>query len=227
MRIDRNEAIVLRQGGSTYKDIQARLGVPLSTLSSWFKNEKWSNEIALEAVRRSRNSAAIRLVVMNTIRGGRLRKIYEEAGQDAFVDFTELKFHPLFMAGVLLYSAHGDKTARSRIALSSSDPSTVSIFKSFIEKVCGVKNIKVQLLGLNESVEAEYKAFWSSKLGLTNDIFLKSALTAKKKSSIRPYYGVCNIIVNSAYLKSKILRWIELMKGELSTDKYLNGLESL
>ncbi len=229
MRIDKNEAILLRKAGTTYKDIQTKLGVPLSTLSSWFKNEAWSNEISIKSVRRASQAAQIRLVVMNTVRGTRLKKVYEEAKQDALVDYAELKFHPLFMAGVLLYDSRGEKCTRSRIAISSSDPLTIKIFGTFLSQVCGVANkIHIQILIPGDlTKEPDFKAYWSDKTGVNLSNFIKSAKIPQKKRRAEPYYGVCNIMVNSAYLKSKILKWIELLKRELSEDIYVKGPGSI
>jgi len=228
MRKDKNEAIVLRKTGSTYKDIQSKLGIPRSTLSTWFKGEKWSNDVAIEAVKRAQNSAAIRLVVLNTVRGNRLKKIYEEAIQDALVDYSELKFHPLFLAGVILYSARGEKTQKSRIFFSSSDPAVILIMKRFLNEVCGMEKIKAQLLIRSDlSREVEIKAYWSEKAGFNSADFLKTMKISPKKGLYKPDFGVCNIMVNSAYLKNKILKWIELAKEELGKGNFVNGPGSL
>lgn len=212
----------------TYSDIKERMMVPLSTLSAWFRDQKWSNDIAIENAKQSRNSAAIKLVVLNTVRGGRLRKIYEEASQDARVDFDELRYHPLFMAGVMIYRSHGDKTSRGRISLSSMDANTIRLFRMFLENVCGVKNVRTQLLIVDDqanlSREGEIKQYWIEKSGLKHENFMKSViLKAKisKKITNKPYFGVCTLIVNSAYLKHKILKWCELFIQDISNEGYL------
>jgi len=222
--------MVLRTSGMTYSDIRERMGVPLSTLSAWFKEQKWSNDIATENAKRSRKSAAIKLVVLNTVRGTRLRKIYEEAIQDAFVDFHELRYHPLFITGLMIYRSHGDKTSMGRISLSSMDPVTIKLFKMFLEDICGIKDIRAMLLVMGDQVnlnrEGEIKQYWIDKSGLKMDNFIKTvALKPKvsKKITNKPYYGVCTLIVNSAYLKHKILKWCQLLVEDIAAENYLEG----
>lgn len=224
MRKDRDEAIALRQSGNTYNEIRRRLGVPKSTLSAWFREEKWSNDIAIENARRASQGGAIRLAVLNAVKGNQLKRVYEEAHQDAFVDFQELRYHPLFIAGLMIYWAHGDKTSSSRISVSSMDPSVIRLFKMFLLKVCSINRTKAQLLiGEYVATEAEIKAYWMRNAGISEADFLKTVRTKQKKAWNKPYFGVCNLMTNSAYLKNKIFRWIELFVRDLSEGKYQNS----
>jgi hypothetical protein len=227
MRKDREQANVLRKTGLSYAEISERMSVPRSTLSTWFHDQKWSNDIAIENVKLASKAGGVRLVVMNTVRGTRLRKIYEDARQDAFTDFAEIKFHPLFLVGVMAYWSHGDKTSRARVSLSSTDPKMVRIFKLFLEKVCSVKNIRVQLvLNRDFSAEDKIRAYWMEKCGFEPSSFIKTVIGRQKKPKkpgSKPYYGVCNLIVNSAYLKNKILKWVQLLADEIGEEKYLEN----
>ena len=226
MRKDKQQATVLRKSGMSYSDIKDRMVVPRSTLSKWFTDQKWSNDIATQCIDKARNSAAIRLTVLNAVRGNRLKKIYEDARQDAFADFAELKYHPLFIAGVMAYWSHGDMTSPHKVSISSMDENIIRIFRLFLENICSVKNIRIQLaLSRDFSREEEIKGFWVEKCDLEAKNFIKTIHLKQKrvkKLGNRPYYGVCNLIVNSAYLKNKILKWIELMSAEIGQEKYLN-----
>jgi hypothetical protein len=224
MRNDREQANILRKSGLSYSDIKSRMGVPKSTLSTWFHEQNWSNEIALESIKKSQTAGAIRLVVMNTVRGSRLKKIYEEASQDAFVDFHELKFHPLFMAGVMLYWSHGDKSSKHRISLSSRDPAVILLIKNFLEKICSVKNMKARLILSEDLNEESAKSFWMEKCGLKPEQFGKTTKVLAKKATpfrkstkkVLQNNGVCNLTITSAYLKNKILKWIELLSADIA-----------
>lgn len=226
MRIDKEQAVVLRKTGMSYSEISAKLGVARSTLSSWFREQKWSNDIAIECMRRSKNAAAIKLTVLNTIRGNKLNKIYEESRQDALVDYNELKYHPLFLAGIFLYWSHGNKTSRSRISLSTTDFAVAKMFRLFLQNVCQFKKIRAQLLinSQDYSKNEEFLTLWRTHVGFSGDQFLKSSTINVKNAANKPHYGVCNIIANSAYLKNKILRWIELAAAELGDENYNAGI---
>lgn len=224
MKETRERATILRKSGMTYSDIKSRLGVPRSTLSSWFRDQKWSNDIAIECIKKSRNSAAIRLTVLNTVRGSRLKKIYEEARQDALADYSEIKYHPLFIAGVMTYWAHGDKTSRSGISLSSSDPKVIRIFLNFLTSLCGVKKVSVRLILRQDQAEKASILYWSEKSALKPEYFKKTIRIKTKASKNAKKLGVCNVLVNSAYLKSKILRWIDLLAEEIGHEEHIAGI---
>jgi hypothetical protein len=224
MRKDKLQASVMRRSGMTYSEIKDQLGVPLSTLSGWFRQQKWSNDIAIEAVQKARNGAKIRLAVLNTVRGSRLRKVYEDARQDALVDYHELKFHPLFMAGVFAYWSHGDKTSKSRISFSSSDPRMVKIFLRFLTGMCDVKKISARLILREDQEEKKSLAYWCEENGLKYEFFGKTVRIKGKSHKNAKKYGVCTISLNSAYLKNKILRWIELLSEEISREDYIAGI---
>jgi hypothetical protein len=222
MRIDREQATTMRQSGSTYSDIKSKLGVPLATLSTWFKDQKWSNDIAIEHVKKASTAATMRLVVLGAVKTNRLKKIYEEARQDAFVDFHELKYHPLFMAGVMIYHSHGDKTSPHRVSLLNMNEDTIKIFAMFLRDICGVGKIRAQLyIGHDYGREEEMKVHWIERCGLKSEYFIKSVKIKSKKQANKPYFGVCNLMVNSAYLKNKISKWMELMMKEIGEGKYI------
>lgn len=221
MRKDKEQAIVLRKSGMSYSEIIARMKVPRSTLSDWFRDQKWSNDIAIECARKARNSSAIRLMVLNTVRGSRLKKLYEEARQEAILEFEELKYHPLFMAGLMIYWGEGNKISKYRISIANSEANMIKVFKLFLENVCRVNTYRVWLLLYPDLNEMQCKDFWISKCGLKQEQFTKT-ITIKGKSQVkRLNNGVCNIGLSSAYLKSKILKWIELTTSELTEEKYL------
>ena len=208
----------------TYIDIKARLGVPLATLSTWFKDQQWSNDVARETIGRVHNASRFRFAVINTVRDNRIKKIYEEARQDALGDYHDLKYHPLFIAGVMTYWSHGDKTSRSRISVSSTDAKVIKIFCLFIEMLCGMKKATARLL-LKEYVdELAAKEYWMVNGGLKSGHFAKSIRIKSKTNTNRQKYGVCNVSVNSAYLKNKILRWIDLLVEDISQENYIAGM---
>jgi hypothetical protein len=221
MRTDREKANIMRHSGMTYSEIKAKLGISKSTLSDWFRGQEWSNDIAREAVRKASHFGAMRLVVLNTVRGGRLKRLYEEARQDALGDFNELKYHPLFISGVMTYWAHGDKSSKNRVLVTSSDPNIIKIAKLFLENICMVKQLKTWLLIDPKIPESICRAHWISKCGLKYGQFGKNILVRHKRQSKRLHYGVCNIGTSSAYLKRKIMKWIELMVEEIGEEKYL------
>ena len=224
MRKDKEKAVSLRKSGKSYKEIMEQISIPKSTLSGWFRGQNWSNDIALKCVEKSRAGSVARLTMLNAIRGGHLEKAYEKAGQEAIEDYEKLKFHPLFISGIMIYWGEGDKTSKYRVSIANTDPQMIKIFRIFLKNICGTNNPKVWLLLYPDLDETVCKEFWVKNCGLEYSDFTKS-ISIKGKSSVRRiHYGVCNIGVSSAYLKNKILKWIELLAEEISQEKYIAGI---
>ena len=68
------------------------------------------------------------------------------------------------------------------------------------------------------------KSFWMGKTGLKNEDFHKSMLKKGKHKTNRLSFGVCSVGVSSAYLKRKILRWIDLLAKDLVQENYIAGM---
>lgn len=219
MRKDKEQANILRKSGLSYSEIISKMSVPRSTLSSWFKDQEWSNNVARENLMTANKGAGIKMVVLNTIRGNRLRAVYNDAKQDAFLDFNELKQNSLFLSGIILYWCHGDKSSKHKVSFSSSNYSKIKLFKQFIENVCEIKHYKVILMINNGQNEEFCKNYWIDKCGFEifqfNKVSVIKGKDGKITSKIKHGYGICNIVLTSAYLKSKFIKWIELIeKGE-------------
>ena len=255
MRKDREQATVLRKSGMSYSDIKTRMGVPRSTLSKWFGDQKWSNDIAIECADKARNSGGIRFAVMNTIRRGRLDAVRKDARQDALLDFEDLKYHPLFVSGVTAYWMHGDMKSKNRVCFTSSDPDKVILFKLFLERICGLDKPKVWINLQRGNLAFLAESFWANKCGIiekdlgktvvsgrfeqitvgrsnifasgdTSSATKQNAFQRQNVGKIGNNHGVCNMVVNSAYLKNKFLKWVELLKEDLLNEKYLEHLAS-
>ncbi len=227
MRKDREQANILRKSGMSYSEIMSRMSVPRSTLSDWFRSQKWSNDIAIQNIKRLTNTGGIRLMVMNSIRGNRLKKVYEEAKQEAVFEFEELKYHPLFIAGIMLYRSEGNKLSKHRVSVASSEPDSIKIFVLFLENICRLKTYRIWLLLYSNLDDKSCIDYWIDKCGLKYEQFNKSTTIKYISKNNRSNKGVCNIGLSSAYLKCKILKWIDLMSEEILEERYLNRVESL
>lgn len=221
MEEKREQAGVMRKTGMSYSEIKEKLGIPRSTLSTWFKKEEWSNAISSEVAKRHARLGAMRLMVMNTVRGNRLKKLYEDARQDALADFTDLKYHPLFLSGIILYWAHGDKSSKGRFSVSSGDIGVIRVVKLFLENICCIEKYRISLIVDPKMPDSICRKYWMSKCGFKYSDFGKSIFVRHKKYHGKIHYGICNIAVSSAYLKSKIMKWIELVEEDLVSETYL------
>lgn len=220
MRKDREQAIKLRLAGYSYKQIKTELGVPLATLSGWFKNRDWSREIKAQLA--SQASLANPETLKSMIRGNseRWKTKREEYRQAAIREFERMKDDPLFLAGVMLYWGEGEKQPKSsKVRLGNSEPEMIKIFYLFLTKRLNISpdKISVWLLLYPDLVEPVMKNLWSKAAGIPIDQFRKATFIKGRQPTKRLSYGVCTIVVSSRALKERMLKWLELYGDFLKT----------
>ncbi len=178
MRKDREQAIELRKAGNSYKEIREKLKIPNGTLSSWFSGEDWSKEIREKLTTAAQIESTIRIVELDKVRGENLKRVYEEAREEALHELETLKYNPLFIAGVMLYWGEGDKLTRGQVKLSNSDPELIRLYTEFLRKVCRIPEakIKASLLIYPDIEEQSNLRFWSFAAGIPASRFSKSVL---------------------------------------------------
>ncbi len=226
MRKDKEKIFKLRAEGKSYNEIRSLVRVPKSTLSEWFKGQKWSNEIALRLASNVQEKSIVRLRELNQVRGEHLAKIYKEAQIEAIEEFEKLKYHPLFLAGMMIFWGEGSKRSKIRCSIANSDPLMIKIFFDFLRKICGftTPRIRAWILLYPDLNEIECKKFWIENTGLRQEDFMKSIVIKGKHKTRKLSHGVCSIGVSSTYLKSKFDVWMNLIVQDLIQEKYNAGM---
>ncbi|HEY9584639.1 MAG TPA: hypothetical protein VJI33_03635 [Candidatus Paceibacterota bacterium] len=216
MRIDKEVAVKLRKMGKSYNEIKKELGVPISTLSDWFRDQKWSNSIATELSERVKIQSIIRLESLNKVRGENLIRVYKDVQNEASKEFEELKYHPLFVAGVVIYWGEGDKASKNNFRISNSDPLMVRLFLDFLRKVCRVDEgrIRANILVYPDIDSSEALKFWSQKIGLSKNQFTRPTIIVGRHKTRKIHYGICVLTYSSTFLKKKMMNWIELLSED-------------
>ncbi len=226
MRKDKEQAISLRRDGKSYNQIASELGVPKSTLSDWFRNQNWSNDLSKKLSERAKKSHIVRIQRLNKIRGDNLKQLYEQARKEAIEEFDLLKYHPLFISGLMIYWGEGNKSSKSNCCVANTEPLMIKLFLSFLKNICGFEGPKMKawLLLYPDLDEDKCKEYWINNAGLKPEDFNKSMVILGKHKTRRLSYGVCSVGVSSAYLKCKIMKWIEMLAIELSQENYIAGI---
>jgi hypothetical protein len=221
MRKDKKMALGLRKQGKSYNEIRDRLNIPKSTLSDWLTKLDWSETIKHKLVEKSAALGRVHLEKLDRTRGIALEKIYEEAQLEAIREFENLKWYPLFTAGIALYWGEGDKATNGVVRLANVDPDIIRTFILFLREVCGVpeKNIRVHLLLYPDLNPRTCLQFWSEQIDITRQNFTKCVTIQGRHKTKRLPYGVCYVTVSSTYLKKKIFVWLALLSKELAKQK--------
>ena len=219
MRKDKVRAYKLRREGKSYKEIRRLLGIPLSTIAGWLKDEEWSQKIRDELGAKSSFLFPQKLVAIQKANKARWTQKYKEYQIAAEVEFIKRKNNPLFIAGVMLYWGEGGKSPKdSVVRLANSDPSLVKVFYNFLTEELNIdpEKITIHLLLYPDLRDEMQKSFWSKAIGLPVSQFRKSTFITGKHPTRRLSYGVCNVNVCSRELKNKILAWINLYQKLLA-----------
>lgn len=218
MRKDQEKAFELRRSGKSYSDITKVLGVPKSTLATWFKNEEWSIEIRDRLGREQSLSFPKKLQAIIKANKERWAKIHQNYRNQAKKEFPKLKDRPLFIAGLMLYWGEGDKGLKgSQVKLANTDPTMIRIFYAFLKDVMAVpaEKIYIRLLLYPDLLDNVQKNFWSRATGVPFSQFKNSIYIQARHPTKRLSYGVCNIYVSSREFKEKIMTWLDLAQKTL------------
>lgn len=216
----------MRRDGLSYRQIRAKLKIPTSTLSGWFKDMDWSKTLKDRLAKASSESGTVRLNELNKIRGERLRRAYQAAAEEAREEFEILKYNPAFIAGIMLYWGEGDKLSGQNVKLTNTDPEMIKLFVFFLTQVLGVPKSRVRghILLYPDLDDWLSRAYWVKASGLSREHFTKSTVIQGKHKTRRLSFGICMITVSSAYLKVKILEWLKLMPLELMNKGYYENM---
>ncbi len=211
MRTDKELAFSLRKQGKSYKEIKSELGMSVSTLSNWFKNVDFSEEIKHSITAQAQLKSTTRLKVLNLARGDVLRAHYAQAEIEAMNELKEHINKPLFVCAIAAYWGEGDKLSRNHVRLANTDPQMIKLFISFLVTMCFVPKDKLRgALHLYEDLnEVECRKYWSKMTGLEH--FHKTMVMPSKHKIKRLPYGTCTVLVTNTYLKKKLLVWIDQM----------------
>lgn len=219
MRKDRHLAMQLRRQSKSYNEIAAELGIPKSTLHTWFKGNDWSQDIKESLIRKSQILAKHKLKLMALANKDKWEQWHEQCRQEAVNEFTGLQNDPLFIAGIMLYWGEGDKIIKNgTVRLANSDPEMIKIFYSFLNNVLKIpkEKIIIKLTLYPDLKDAVYKKFWCKILNIPLIQFRNSVVITGKHPSKRLSYGVCSIEVYSRKLKEKIFAWVKLYQQYFS-----------
>lgn len=217
----------MRRTGKSYNEIRAALKVPKATLSDWFSKIDWSKDIAKKLAAAAQKQHTVRLIELDKVRGMHLKRAYEEAREEARADFYELKYNPLFIAGLMLYWGEGDKSqVRNGVRLANTDSQLIRLYIFFLTHACRIpiERIKAHILVYPDLDESKCIQYWANASGLPESNFTKCTKIIGRHKTRRLLWGVCLVAVSSTYFKEKVLEWLKLFPKELMSREYYESI---
>jgi hypothetical protein len=214
----RQHAIALRKSGWTLQEIRRQIsGLPKGTLSGWVKHIEISRT-QQDRILRKIDDARVRARERAGMTNHRKRFVRVAAARaGAEREYQQLRHHPLFLPGLLLYWAEGAKTQEWFLFMNS-DPRLIVFMIRWLQEVCGIpRNLIVARLYLHHVYASKHpERQWMRILKLPKSNYRKSVYkptphTTRKNPS---YLGCMRLQVTRAHLFRKIMRWIELFAHE-------------
>lgn len=209
--VERERAIELRLTHNLgYGEIAKQVKVSKSTLSRWLEDLPLSDERVLELRRNAWSKGEAKREkfrqTMRAKRDARESEIYLAQKKK----FSRISEQALFIAGLMLYAAEGDKKSRADIAFTNTDPVLVLFFVRWAMRFLGFPKEKFRIqphLYENMDIKAE-ELFWIHQLGLSEKQLWKSQVNALRPKSFSyrdtSRHGTCKLYVGSVPKKAEI-----------------------
>lgn len=208
----------LRRSGKSYSEISKKLGIPKSTLSSWFADKKWSQKIKLRLLKKQRSGGKDNLASANKARQKKKESRHARFRNEARNSFEQLKNNPLFLVGISIYWGEGEKANQGRVSVINTDPNLLKIVANFYRECLEIQEekLRIALYIYDDIDENEAIKFWSKELNVPRKQFIKTQVlkSRSKRTRRRSKYGICNLYFSNTELSIKIREWISLLSRD-------------
>jgi hypothetical protein len=202
-------AINLRKLGRSYSEIRKKVKVSKGTLSLWLKDIKLTpvQEKRLYVTLRQKN-AYKRAKAQQERRKEKTKQIINEAKKEVRYFFK----NPLFLSGLMLYWAEGDKSENEEeVKFSNSDPAMIKLMMKWFRKICKVPKEKFRItLHIHKLFcRKDVEKYWSKITNIPLTQFYKTQVkpTSLKYRKNRLYNGTCAIRIGDRDLFRRIKGW--------------------
>lgn len=201
------KAIDLRRQGYSYSKIRQTIKVSKSTLSRWLYDINLTPEQQKQLLKGRELSRYASTQSKKAKKEKQIKSMIEEGRKE----FPGLIKNPLFLAGLMLYWAEGDKNQAERVKFTNSDETTIILMMRWFREICNVpeKKFRIALHLHNLHFRTDAKKYWSKLTGIPikqfHKIFVKKSSLRQRKNIL--YNGTCAIVVNNKALFRKIVGW--------------------
>lgn len=209
------QALIFRKRGFTYVEIAKICGVSKSTVANWCKGKRFSKQVAKDNAARAAAENAKRVALLQKARQAERKNRYQEAKMTAETSYRHYATNSLFIAGVMLYAAHGDRSESGQIRFTSTNPDLHRIFRSFMTEFLGLKSdaIPFWLLLYASHDESVCQKRWAKALSLPKKHFGKTQILPQTTKAL--HFGTGNTIIGNTVSKRMLLTWVNLALKEL------------
>lgn len=206
---EKKQAIALRHGGQSIKDIASKLNVAVSSVSVWVRDVPLSHLQRTTLKSNSFSSSAV-----EKRRASRLTN--ESAKRNLVIaksaaEIRNLTLHDIWLMGTMLYWAEGGKTQRM-VRFSNGDPNMHKLMMQFFRLVCTVNESKLRgYIHIHDHLDFEAaELYWADITNIPPSQFFKTyrklnSIQTSKKDTLP--YGVLDVYVLDTNLFLQISGW--------------------
>jgi len=226
MKLDEKiEATRLRKLGESYSEIRKKVKVSKGTLSLWLRDIELTLEQENRLYVELRQKNAYRLAKFNQEkRIKRTEEIIKKSKKEALLRLRT----PLFLSGLMLYWAEGDKSdERAEVKFSNSDSAMIKFMMKWFRDICKVpeKKFRIALHIHALHCRKDIESYWSKITNIPLAQFQKTYIkpTSLRHRRNRLYNGTCAIRINNVDLFRRIKGWkigfLQKMGVKMKEDK--------
>lgn len=203
------KAISLRKSGKSYSEIRKEVKVSKGTLSLWLRDIKLTPEQEKRIYVELRQKNAYKIAkLQQKKRIDRTKKIIKEAKKEVPPYFK----NSLFLAGLMLYWAEGDKSDKiEHVKFSNSDPAIIKLMMKWFRRICKVPEEKFRICLHIHALHCrkDIEDYWSKITEIPRTQFYKTQIkpTSLRQRRNKLYNGTCAISILNKDLFRKIKGW--------------------
>jgi hypothetical protein len=207
----------LRRAGLSYGEVMALIPVKKSTLATWCRKVRLTDEQyqAIDIRRTPLPGRDLRgkKYTTQTPRRREIALLQAEASLEAL----HLVRDPFWVAGVCMYWGEGSKATR-QLSMANADPAALRMFKSWATRFLPPDDGWRARLNLHaDNDELAGRKWWADQLGVALEDFTKTYIKPDGTGHRKNYlpYGVCTLIKRrgtNAYVIT--MSWIEFLQTQ-------------
>ena len=219
--LEKNKAVELRKQGKTFSEILKEIPASKSSLSHWLRDINLTDE-QLTRIRYKNDKIKKKFIEYNKLRRREAVKRRENIIEAAKEEINKISKRELKLLGIALYWGEGSKCERAgAVKFVNSDSIMIKIMMRWFREICCVPESKFR--ASFQAYELQnidtIRTFWSKLTGIPLNQFtapsLRISKTSKgKRGNILPY-GTLQVQISNSALLTKILGWIEGLKGPI------------
>lgn len=204
------KALSLRKEGKSYSQIKEELQISKSTLSRWLRKIPLT-KIQIEKLQNGNQERIEKFIqTMRLKREERLNQYYLQEK----VKILPLSTKELYLSGIFLYWGEGNKTSRSSISVSNTDPEVLKFTIFWMIRSLNIKKEKIKIyLHLYSDMNIKKEMYyWGGQLNIDLKYFSKPYIKTTNKASIDQKgfgHGTCTVVYNNTQLKETLLMSIK------------------